>query len=352
MVVLPAYNAASTLERTVAEIPREIVDDLLLVDDASGDTTVEVAQRLDLPYVVHSRNRGYGGNQKTCYTEALRRGADIVVMLHPDYQYTPKLIGARLESRSLPLVGEGKGGGWYMAGPLGKYILVGSIGAGFGLPRPGPRYLHCGLGPPPPQLSRPSRHDPPPAPPCPPDPGDHVSMHWQGRGPRGAAAAADDPGRAARRPVAGIGTEGSVVAGGAEAVAAGLAMLQGGGNAADAAVATILALSVTDANQFCFGGEVPIRRLRRAGARSSRCSPGRGPRRGWRRASTSSSAGGIPQERHRGGGRPRRARRLPDGARPLRHPHASPQAVAPALADPRPARAALARRPGARPSAG
>ena len=94
MVVLPAYNAASTLERTVAEIPREIVDDLLLVDDASRDATVEVARRLDLPYVVHPRNRGYGGNQKTCYTEALRRGADIVVMLHPDYQYTPKLIGA------------------------------------------------------------------------------------------------------------------------------------------------------------------------------------------------------------------------------------------------------------------
>jgi glycosyltransferase involved in cell wall biosynthesis len=94
MVVLPGYNAASTLERTVGEVPREIVDDLLLVDDASTDATVEVAQRLDLPYVVHPRNRGYGGNQKTCYTEALSRGADIVVMLHPDYQYTPKLIGA------------------------------------------------------------------------------------------------------------------------------------------------------------------------------------------------------------------------------------------------------------------
>jgi glycosyltransferase involved in cell wall biosynthesis len=94
MVVLPAYNAAATLERTVAEIPREIVDDLLLVDDVSKDATVEVAKRLNLPHVVHARNRGYGGNQKTCYTEALSRGADIVVMLHPDYQYTPKLIGA------------------------------------------------------------------------------------------------------------------------------------------------------------------------------------------------------------------------------------------------------------------
>ena len=94
MVVLPAYNAAATLERTIAEIPGEIVDDLLLVDDASRDETVEVAARLGLPHVVHPRNRGYGGNQKTCYTEALRRGADIVIMLHPDYQYTPKLIGA------------------------------------------------------------------------------------------------------------------------------------------------------------------------------------------------------------------------------------------------------------------
>jgi glycosyltransferase involved in cell wall biosynthesis len=77
MVVLPAYNAAATLEKTIAEIPGEIVDDLLLVDDASNDGTVEVAARLGLPHLVHPRNRGYGGNQKTCYTEALRRGADI-----------------------------------------------------------------------------------------------------------------------------------------------------------------------------------------------------------------------------------------------------------------------------------
>jgi glycosyltransferase involved in cell wall biosynthesis len=94
MVVLPAYNAATTLERTITEIPNEIVDELLLVDDASRDDTVALARRLGLPHVVHPKNRGYGGNQKTCYTEALRRGADIVVMLHPDYQYTPKLIGA------------------------------------------------------------------------------------------------------------------------------------------------------------------------------------------------------------------------------------------------------------------
>lgn len=94
IVVLPAYNAGRTLERTISEIPAGIVDDLLLVDDASGDDTVAVAERLGIPFVVHSMNRGYGGNQKTCYQEALNRGADIVVMLHPDYQYSPKLIGA------------------------------------------------------------------------------------------------------------------------------------------------------------------------------------------------------------------------------------------------------------------
>jgi glycosyltransferase involved in cell wall biosynthesis len=94
MVVLPAYNAARTLERTVAEIPKGVVDEILLVDDASRDDTVGLARRLGIPVVVHPRNRGYGGNQKTCYTEALRHGAEIIVMLHPDYQYTPKLIGA------------------------------------------------------------------------------------------------------------------------------------------------------------------------------------------------------------------------------------------------------------------
>jgi len=94
MVVLPAYNAGRTLEQTISEIPMHVVDDLLLVDDASGDDTVEVAERLGIPYVVHSENRGYGGNQKTCYTEALKRGADIVTMLHPDYQYSPRLIEA------------------------------------------------------------------------------------------------------------------------------------------------------------------------------------------------------------------------------------------------------------------
>lgn len=94
VVILPAYNAAKTLEQTWREIPFEYVDDLILVDDASRDNTVEEAGRLGIRTVVHSANRGYGGNQKTCYKEALALGADIVVMLHPDYQYTPRLIPA------------------------------------------------------------------------------------------------------------------------------------------------------------------------------------------------------------------------------------------------------------------
>ncbi len=93
-VVMPAYNASRTLERTLSELDRRIVDDVLLVDDASRDDTVEVARRLGLEPIVHARNLGYGGNQKTCYREALRRGADIVIMLHPDYQYSPRLAPA------------------------------------------------------------------------------------------------------------------------------------------------------------------------------------------------------------------------------------------------------------------
>lgn len=93
VVVMPAYNASSTLARTVAEVP-SLVDQIILVDDRSTDDTVVQSNRLGLHTVVHPKNRGYGGNQKTCYTEALRFGADIVVMVHPDYQYTPKLIPA------------------------------------------------------------------------------------------------------------------------------------------------------------------------------------------------------------------------------------------------------------------
>jgi glycosyltransferase involved in cell wall biosynthesis len=94
VVVMPAYNAARTLEQTYREIPLDLVDEVLVIDDASQDDTVGVARALGLPTFAHAENRGYGGNQKTCYTEALRRGADVVVMLHPDYQYTPTLIAA------------------------------------------------------------------------------------------------------------------------------------------------------------------------------------------------------------------------------------------------------------------
>ena len=93
-VVLPAYNAVRTLRQTVDEIPREIVDDIILTDDCSSDGTAELAHELGLHTIRHDKNRGYGGNQKTCYTAALSLGADIVVMLHPDYQYTPKLVTA------------------------------------------------------------------------------------------------------------------------------------------------------------------------------------------------------------------------------------------------------------------
>ena len=93
-VVLPAYNAEGTLRRTVEELDRTIVDDLVLVDDASTDHTIEAARELGVTPIVHATNRGYGGNQKTCYRTALERGADIVVMLHPDYQYSPRLVPA------------------------------------------------------------------------------------------------------------------------------------------------------------------------------------------------------------------------------------------------------------------
>lgn len=91
-VVLPAYNAARTLEKTVEELPREIIDEVLLIDDNSKDETVQFAQRLGLRVFVHEKNFGYGRNQKTCYAEALRTDADVIVMLHPDYQYEPRLV--------------------------------------------------------------------------------------------------------------------------------------------------------------------------------------------------------------------------------------------------------------------
>ncbi len=95
VVVLPAYNAALTLEKTYKEIPFDVVDEVVLVDDASNDHTASVAKEIGVNHViVHAQNKGYGGNQKSCYLKALELDADIVIMLHPDYQYTPKLITA------------------------------------------------------------------------------------------------------------------------------------------------------------------------------------------------------------------------------------------------------------------
>lgn len=94
VVVLPAYNAARTLERTYSELPHEVVDEVILVDDASQDETSRVARGLGITTFVHAHNLGYGGNQKTCYRNALERGADVVIMVHPDYQYAPALVTA------------------------------------------------------------------------------------------------------------------------------------------------------------------------------------------------------------------------------------------------------------------
>ena len=92
-IVLPAYNAEHTLERTYKEIPFDIVDDVILVDDKSTDDTIEVAKKLGIEHIInHQKNKGYGGNQKSCYDTALSLGADIIIMVHPDYQYTPKLV--------------------------------------------------------------------------------------------------------------------------------------------------------------------------------------------------------------------------------------------------------------------
>ena len=97
VVVLPAYNAALTMEKTISEIPMDIVDELVLVDDNSTDNSIEVAQRLGVRHIVqHTQNKGYGGNQKSCYDKALELNADIIIMLHPDYQYTPKLLLAMI----------------------------------------------------------------------------------------------------------------------------------------------------------------------------------------------------------------------------------------------------------------
>ena len=104
VIILPAYNAEHTLERTYREIPFDIVDDVVLVDDASSDQTIFIAKKLKIQHIIrHDHNRGYGANQKTCYKKALDLGADIIIMLHPDYQYTPKLIHAMASIISLEI---------------------------------------------------------------------------------------------------------------------------------------------------------------------------------------------------------------------------------------------------------
>lgn len=129
IVVMPAYNAAKTLERTYADLPRQIIDQVILVDDASRDRTVEIAHRLGLVVVLHVQNQGYGANQKTCYIEALRRGADIVVMLHPDYQYdsrlVPELVAPIVRDEADLVLGSrllSKGGALAGGMPLWKYV--------------------------------------------------------------------------------------------------------------------------------------------------------------------------------------------------------------------------------------
>ena len=121
-VVLPAYNAAQTLSRTVAEIPPGIVDDIILTDDASHDNTAELARQMGLHVLRHETNRGYGGNQKTCYAAALARGADIVVMLHPDYQYAPALVPAMAS-----MIASGHYDGVLASRILGRGALAGGM---------------------------------------------------------------------------------------------------------------------------------------------------------------------------------------------------------------------------------
>jgi glycosyltransferase involved in cell wall biosynthesis len=127
VVVMPAYNAEQTLRRTVSEVPA-LVDEIIVVDDHSGDGTAELARQLGLHTIVHDQNRGYGGNQKTCYRAALARGAEIVVMVHPDYQYTPKLLPALAHCIASGLFDVALGsrilGGRAMQGgmPLYKYV--------------------------------------------------------------------------------------------------------------------------------------------------------------------------------------------------------------------------------------
>ncbi len=123
IVVMPAYRAALTLERTYREIPFDLVDEVILVDDASPDNTVDEARRLGIRHVIrHDNNKGYGGNQKTCYAKALDLGADIVIMLHPDYQYTPLLLPAMIS-----IIGNGLYPVVFASRILGKGALKGGM---------------------------------------------------------------------------------------------------------------------------------------------------------------------------------------------------------------------------------
>jgi len=128
VVVMPAYNAARTIEQTYREIPLDLVDDVIVTDDASSDETVEISRSLGLHTLVHDTNRGYGGNQKTCYAEALRLGADVVIMLHPDYQYTPKLLPAMIglitDGPFDVVIGTRVLGGRALAGGMPRYKYV------------------------------------------------------------------------------------------------------------------------------------------------------------------------------------------------------------------------------------
>jgi len=142
VIVMPAYNAARTLERTYADIPHDLVDHMILVDDVSGDQTVEIAKRLGLEVIVHRQNLGYGGNQKTCYDRALEWGADVVVMLHPDYQYDatriPQLVAPILAGEADLVLGSRFLGDPLAGGmPKWKFVsnrfLTGVENAAFGL---------------------------------------------------------------------------------------------------------------------------------------------------------------------------------------------------------------------------
>ncbi len=131
IVVMPAYNAEKTLERTLEDIPRDWVDEIILVDDRSRDGTVDLARRLGLLVFVHDKNKGYGANQKTCYREALKRGGDIMVMVHPDHQYDPtvipQLITPLLDEECDAVFGSRMLGGRPLEGGMPKWKYLGNI---------------------------------------------------------------------------------------------------------------------------------------------------------------------------------------------------------------------------------